>query len=69
MRALSVTLLCLMHIAAFAQAPMPIVKEGKSPDDTATSLREEFRNKYPDWDQPLRIHAAATATAIYRELP
>jgi hypothetical protein len=30
-------------------------------------LRAEFHNKYPDWDQPLRIHAAATA--IFREIP
>jgi glyoxylase-like metal-dependent hydrolase (beta-lactamase superfamily II) len=42
-------------------------KQGKSADETALTLREEFRAKYPDWDQPLRIHAAATA--IYRELP
>ncbi len=42
-------------------------KQGKTSDETATALREEFRNKYPDWDQPLRIHAAATA--IYREIP
>jgi len=42
-------------------------KHGRSSDDIATTLREEFRNKYPDWDQPMRIHAAATA--IYRELP
>jgi glyoxylase-like metal-dependent hydrolase (beta-lactamase superfamily II) len=42
-------------------------KQGKSADETAETLRSEFRNKYPDWDQPLRIHAAAAA--IYRELP
>lgn len=42
-------------------------KQGKSSDETAETLRTEFRNKYPDWDQPLRIHAAATA--IYREIP
>lgn len=42
-------------------------KQGKSSDETAETLRAEFRTKYPDWDQPLRIHAAATA--IYRELP
>jgi len=42
-------------------------KQGKSADETAETLRNEFRTKYPDWDQPLRIHAAATA--IYRELP
>ena len=42
-------------------------KQGKSSDETATTLRAEFHGKYPDWDQPLRIHTAATA--IYRELP
>jgi glyoxylase-like metal-dependent hydrolase (beta-lactamase superfamily II) len=42
-------------------------KQRKSSDETAETLRTEFRNKYPDWDQPLRTHAAATA--IYRELP
>jgi glyoxylase-like metal-dependent hydrolase (beta-lactamase superfamily II) len=42
-------------------------KQGKTSDETAITLREEFRKKYPDWDQPLRIHAATTA--IYREIP
>lgn len=42
-------------------------KQGKSADETALALRTEFAGKYPDWDQPLRIHAAATAT--YREIP
>lgn len=41
--------------------------QSKSPDETAETLRTEFRNKYPDWDQPLRIHAAAAT--ICRELP
>jgi cyclase len=42
-------------------------KQGKSSDETATTLRNEFSAKYPDWDQPLRVHSAATA--IYAELP
>jgi len=42
-------------------------REGKSSDESGELLRSEFRSKYPDWDQPLRIHSAATA--IYRELP
>ncbi|MGH8635316.1 MAG: MBL fold metallo-hydrolase [Burkholderiales bacterium] len=42
-------------------------REGKSSDETGELLRNEFRAKYPNWDQPLRIHSAATA--IYRELP
>ena len=44
-----------------------VKREGKSSDETGELLRNEFRAKYPDWDQPLRIHSAATA--IYRELP
>jgi len=42
-------------------------REGKSSDETGELLRSEFRTRFPDWDQPLRIHSAATA--IYRELP
>ena len=42
-------------------------RQGKSSDETAVTLRDEFRKKYPDWDQPLRVHAAATA--VYAELP
>ena len=42
-------------------------RQGKSSDDAAVALRGEFKDKYPDWDQPLRIHNAATA--IYAELP
>ena len=42
-------------------------RQGKSSDETATTLRNEFRAKYPDWDQPLRVHSAVTA--IYAELP
>ena len=42
-------------------------REGKSSDETGELLRNEFRLKYPGWDQPLRVHAAATR--IYAELP
>lgn len=41
-------------------------REGKSSDETGELLRNEFRLKYPDWAQPLRVHAAATR--IYAEL-
>ena len=41
-------------------------REGKTSDETAELLRAEFRTKYPDWGQPLRIHNAVTA--IYAEL-
>ena len=42
-------------------------RSGKSSDETAELLRAEFRAKYPEWAQPLRVHGAATA--IYAELP
>ena len=42
-------------------------RQGKSSDETAMTLRNEFRAKYPDWDQPLRVHSAAAA--VYAELP
>ena len=41
-------------------------KQGRSAEDTATELRAEFRAKYPEWDQPLRVHTAALV--IYNEL-
>jgi hypothetical protein len=41
--------------------------QGKSADETARTLRAEFRAKYPAWDQPLRVHGAATA--VYALLP
>ncbi len=40
---------------------------GKSSEEAAELLRAEFRAKYPDWAQPLRVHAAVNA--IYAELP
>ncbi|MEQ1776579.1 MAG: hypothetical protein ABL891_22575 [Burkholderiales bacterium] len=33
----------------------------------ALLVREKSGLKYPDWDQPLRVHSAATA--IYAALP
>ena len=42
-------------------------KEGKSSDDIAVQLREEFAKKYPGWAQPIRVHPAATV--VYKELP
>jgi len=43
-----------------------VKKQGKTSDESAELLRAEFRAKYPDWEQPLRIHNAVTA--IYAEL-
>lgn len=41
-------------------------KQGRSAEEIATQLRAEFRDKYPDWEQPLRVHTAALV--IYSEL-
>jgi glyoxylase-like metal-dependent hydrolase (beta-lactamase superfamily II) len=55
------------YLTALRDRVAELKKQGKSSDETAETLRAEFRSKYPDWDQPLRIHTAATA--IYREIP
>ena len=41
--------------------------QGKTSDETGVTLRNEFHAKYPDWDQPLRVHAIATL--VYSQLP
>ena len=41
--------------------------QGKSADETARTLRTELHAKYPAWEQPLRVHQAATA--VYALLP
>ena len=41
--------------------------QGKSSDETAVTLRNEFAAKYPDWDQPLRVHTLATRA--FAQLP
>jgi glyoxylase-like metal-dependent hydrolase (beta-lactamase superfamily II) len=54
-------------LAALRVRVAALKREGRTADQTAVQLREEFRAKYPDWDQPLRVHTAAAA--IYAELP
>jgi cyclase len=41
--------------------------KGSAAEDVGRALRTEFHAKYPDWDQPLRVHQAASA--IYGQLP
>jgi len=41
--------------------------QGKSSDETGVTLRNEFHKKYPDWDQPLRVHTLATG--VFARLP
>jgi glyoxylase-like metal-dependent hydrolase (beta-lactamase superfamily II) len=35
--------------------------QGKSSEETAKTLRAEFAGKYPNWDQPIRVHRIAEA--------
>lgn len=54
------------YLRALQSRVAELKKEGKSSDDVAVQARAEFAKKYPDWAQPLRIHAAATV--IYKEI-
>jgi glyoxylase-like metal-dependent hydrolase (beta-lactamase superfamily II) len=54
------------YLTALQARVAELKKEGKSSDEVATQARAEFAKKYPDWAQPLRIHAAATA--VYAEI-
>jgi hypothetical protein len=42
-------------------------RSGKSASDASDVLQAEFRAKYPDWAQPVRI--APAVNAIYAEIP
>ena len=42
-------------------------REGKSAYDAGRQLAEEFKSKYKDWDQPIRLIPAVAAA--YKELP
>jgi glyoxylase-like metal-dependent hydrolase (beta-lactamase superfamily II) len=42
-------------------------QQGKSSDEAAKLLVDEFKQQYPAWDQPSRVHAAVAA--VYKELP
>jgi glyoxylase-like metal-dependent hydrolase (beta-lactamase superfamily II) len=53
------------YLKALQARVAALKKEGKTSDEAAVQARAEFAKKYPDWSQPLRIHAAATA--IYAE--
>ena len=54
-------------IKALRERVTEMKRQGKTSDESAETLRAEFRTKYPDWDQPLRVHTAVTR--LYAELP
>jgi len=53
------------YLKALQARVIELKKQGKSSDDTAEQVRGEFRAKYPDWTQPIRVHPAATV--FYKE--
>lgn len=53
------------YLKALQARVAELKKQGKSSDETAEQVRGEFRAKYPDWAQPIRVHTAATV--FYRE--
>ena len=55
------------YLTALQARVAELKRAGKSSDEAAELLRAEFRARYPDWAQPLRVHAAVNA--IYAELP
>jgi glyoxylase-like metal-dependent hydrolase (beta-lactamase superfamily II) len=55
------------YISGLQARVAELKRGGKSSDEAAELLRGEFRAKYPDWGQPLRVVAAVNA--IYAELP
>jgi glyoxylase-like metal-dependent hydrolase (beta-lactamase superfamily II) len=55
------------YLSALQARVAELKRQGRSADEAAVTLRTEFRDRYPDWAQPLRVHGAATV--IWRELP
>jgi glyoxylase-like metal-dependent hydrolase (beta-lactamase superfamily II) len=55
------------YLTALQARVAELKRAGESASETAELLRAEFRAKYPDWAQPLRVHAAVNA--VYAELP
>ena len=55
------------YLSALQARVAELKREGKTADDTAVALRVEFKEKYPKWRQPLRVHNAASR--VYAEVP
>jgi len=54
------------YLTALRTRVAELKRTGKSADETAATLRKEFHAKYPDWEQPVRVEAAAKA--VYAEV-
>jgi glyoxylase-like metal-dependent hydrolase (beta-lactamase superfamily II) len=55
------------YLKALQARVAELKRAGKSADETGELLRTEFRARYPDWGQPLRI--LPSVSAIYTQLP
>jgi len=54
-------------LSALQARALALKREGKTAEATGKQLAEEFKAKYPAWDQPVR--AISAVEAIYRENP
>jgi hypothetical protein len=55
------------YIKTLRERVAQLKSQGRSADETAKIMRDEFHAKYPDWDQAVRVELAATVT--YAQLP
>ena len=54
-------------LAAIQARAGELKRQGKSADEAGKQLAAEFKAKYQDWDQPVRVIPAVAA--VYKELP
>jgi hypothetical protein len=54
-------------LSALQARTLALKREGKSADAAGKQLVDEFKTKYPAWDQPIRVLSAVEA--VYKETP
>jgi len=54
-------------LTALQTRAVELKREGKSADDAGKQLTEEFKTRYKDWDQPIRVVPAVAA--VFKETP
>ena len=55
------------YLTALRARVAALKQQGKSSDETAALLVDEFKAQYPTWDQPGRVQGAVAV--VYKELP
>lgn len=54
-------------LAAIQSRAIELKKDGKSADVAGKQLADEFKTRYKEWDQPVRVIPAVAA--VYKEMP